>query len=324
VRSCAPVRTCSTSRPTPAALYLLDAGRPRRRRRPARTRGCGQVIATGHLPGTLARAAAVHRTPTGWRPAERWMVLSQADGNPRDAAPRVRRQAVREVKPAERRRAATVPGGTSPTCQDARQPCGVRSPCHYGSPLLLQPAFRLFGVKQSGNPTRRCVSPTPRRRPRPRWTSRYRGLVIRSKRRRTGSIAAGQLQKARLAVVPARGQEDRVRLGRRCRWASRSTRRKSTRGATPRCAVVRSLNSSGCRAVAFDLHTGVDPLAAATRPRAREDVVHRTGRRADRAGRPVRAGGRGGRDRRGARRQRGEARRDDPRARRRGCSRPSP
>jgi hypothetical protein len=69
-------------------------------------------------------------------------------------------------------------------------------------------------------------------------------------------LAAGQLQKARVTVVPNRGQEVvfsglPLMLGEPVQAAQINARRDTA------CVVVRALNSSGCRAVAFDLHSGV-------------------------------------------------------------------
>ena len=114
-------------------------------------------------------------------------------------------------------------------------------------------AFRLFGVQQQGNADKPLFPyPAPPGTETP--DKPVPGLVIPVEESTYWVIAAGQLQKARLAVSN-RGQEivfvgSPVPLGEPVHAGQLNARCDTA------CAVVRSLNSSGCRAVAFDLRTG--------------------------------------------------------------------
>src|SRR4029079_11459126 len=64
-------------------VYVIDAGGKDDDGSRVNPR-CLQVIATAHLPGTL-RVPPLFVGPEGTDPADRWMVLAQADGTARSA-----------------------------------------------------------------------------------------------------------------------------------------------------------------------------------------------------------------------------------------------
>jgi hypothetical protein len=121
-------------------------------------------------------------------------------------------------------------------------------------------AFRVFGVNQPGNRDKPLFPypappPPPAAGPPPAADRPLPGLVISAEESVYWVVAAGQLQRVRLTVVPARGQDvvpagTPVPVGEPVHAAQVNARRDTA------CLVVRALDSSGVRAVAFDLHTG--------------------------------------------------------------------
>jgi outer membrane protein assembly factor BamB len=233
-------------------IYLIDTGGKDDDGRRVDPR-CVKVIATGHSPGTL-RIPPLFIGPEGLEPAERWMLLAQAEGTghtllrafpvgeaPVPPAPGSTVPETLEVHAV----ALTVPGWVSFTPASDGERLAVISDTG---------AFRVFGVKQSGN-SDRALFPYPAPPAPPLPDKPIPGLVIPVEESTYWLIASGQLQKARLAIVPSRGQEivfagAPVPLGEPVHAAQLNARRDTA------CVVVRSLNSSGCRAVAFDLQTG--------------------------------------------------------------------
>ncbi len=233
-------------------LYLIDAGGKDDDGNRVNPR-CVQVIATGHLAGTL-RVPPLFIGPEGIEPTERWMVLSQADG---PAVTKLRVFAVGAVSaPAE---GANVPETLAVPTVALPVPGWVWfSPASDGERLAVASdtgQFRLFGVNQTGNldkplfPLPTLALPgTPDDKP-------VRGLVIPVEESAYWLLAGGYLQKARLALVQNKGQEvvlsgTRLNVGEPVHAAQTNSRKDTA------CLVVRSPNSSGCRAVAFDLRTG--------------------------------------------------------------------
>jgi outer membrane protein assembly factor BamB len=233
-------------------LYVIDAGGKDDDGNRVNPR-CAQVIATGHLPGTL-RVPPLFIGPEGVDPAERWMILTQAEGtahtllrafNVGAIAPSPTDGTTVPETPAVPVITVTVPGWVSfpPACDGER--LAVCSDIG---------ALRLFGVNQPGN-SDKALFPYPTPPNPPALDKPIPGLVIPVEEATYWIIAAGQLQKARLAVAPNRGQEivfagAPVTVGEPIHAAQLNARRDTG------CLVVRSLNSSGCRAVAFDLSTG--------------------------------------------------------------------
>ena len=234
-------------------LYLIDAGgldAGGNRENPR----CVQVIATGHLAGTL-RVPPLFVGPEGTDPADRWMVLAQAEGTsktllrafkveplvppPADGTGVPETLAVPAV-------ALPVPGWVSfaPACDGERL-----------AVVSDTGQFRLFGVNQLGN-VDKPLFPFPVPAAPPASTDRpIPGLLIPVEEATYWLVANGNLQKARLALVPNKGQEvvlvgSPVPVGEPVHAAQVNARKDTA------CVVVRSLNSSGIRAVAFDLLTG--------------------------------------------------------------------
>ena len=234
-------------------LYVLDAGglddtglrvNPR----------CAQVIATGHLAGTL-RVPPVFIGPDGTEPADRWMLLAQAEGTSRTLL-----RAFAVGPPPAAAEGATlacetpaVPVVTLPVPGWVSAP-----PVTDGERLAVMTdtgAFRLFGVNQPGNADKPLfpfpAPPIPLGPP----EKTSPGLLIPVEESTYWLVANGQLQKARLSLVPSKGQEvvltgSALPVGEPLHAAQVSARKDVG------CVVVRSLNSSGCRAIAFDLGTG--------------------------------------------------------------------
>jgi hypothetical protein len=234
-------------------LYVIDTGGKDDDGNRVNPR-CVQVIATGHLAGTL-RVPPLFIGPGGTDPADRWMILAQAEGTAKTllrafpvgpvSAPPVDGSTVPET-PAVPTVSVPVPGWVS------------FSPVSDGERLAVisdTGQFRLFGVNQMGNSDKPLFplaalagSGGPADRPIP-------GLMIPVEEATYWLVAAGQLQKARLALVPSKGQEvvlsgAPLPVGEPVHAAQVNARRDVA------CVVVRSLNSSGCRAVAFDLRGG--------------------------------------------------------------------
>jgi outer membrane protein assembly factor BamB len=233
-------------------LYVIDAGGKDEFGNRVNPR-CLQAIATGHLPGTL-RVPPLFVGPQGAEPAERWMVLAQADGT----AQTLLRAFPLEAAPAPPAEGAAVPETPAAPAVSLPVPGWVTfAPVSDGERLAVitdTGHFRLFGVKQVGN-SDRALFPMPAPESEPAPGRPVPGLVIPTEESTYWMLAAGKLRKVRLALVASKGQEvvpagPAIPLGEPVHRAQLSARRDTA------CAVVRSLNSSGCRAVAFDLRSG--------------------------------------------------------------------
>ena len=233
-------------------LYVIDAGGKDDDGNRVNPR-CVQVIATGHLAGTL-RVPPLFVGPDGVDPAERWMVLSQADG---PAVTKLRAFAVGAISaPAG---GAPVPETPAVAVVTLPVPGWVWfQPVCDGERLALASDtghVRLFGVNQAGNLDKPLFPlPAPALAP-PADDRPVRGLVIPVEESTYWAVAAGQLRKARLALVPSKGQEvvmapTSLNVGEPLHAAQVNGRKDSA------CLTVRTPNSSGCRAVCFDLRTG--------------------------------------------------------------------
>ena len=233
-------------------LYLIDAGGKDDDGNRVNPR-CVQVIATAHLAGTL-RVPPLFIGPEGIEPADRWMVLAQAEGT---ATTRLRAFPVVPIPPPPPEGTAVpetlavpavtlpVPGWVSfaPVCDGERL-----------AVISDTGQFRLFGVNQQGNADK-PLFPFPAPASTPLIDKPIPGLMIPVEEATYWLVAAGNLQKTRLALVPNKGLEmvlvgSPLRLGEPVHAAQVNARKDSA------CVVVRSLNSSGIRAVAFDLLTG--------------------------------------------------------------------
>ncbi len=233
-------------------LYIIDAGGKDDDGNRVNPR-CVQVIATGHLPGTL-RIPPLFIGAEGTDPADRWMILTQASG---PAVTQLRAFSVGAIS-------ATMEGTTvpetpaNPTISLPVPGWVWYTPASDGERISVvgdTGQFRLFGVNQPGNSDKPlfaypnlALPPATEDRP-------IRGLVIPVEESTYWLLTAGNLQKARLAVVPNKGQEmvlvgSPLNVGEPVHAAQLNAKRDTA------CLVVRSPNSSGCRAIAFDLRTG--------------------------------------------------------------------
>lgn len=232
-------------------LYVIDVGGKDDNGNRVNPR-CLQVIATNHLPGTL-RVPPLFVGPEGTEPAERWMLLAQADGTMRTL---LRAFKVEKIDPPAE--GASVPETPAAPAVSLQVPGWIRfMPISDGERLAVVSDtghFRLFGINQIGNLDKAMfpfVSPDSSKsldRPVP-------GLVIPVEESTYWLLTSGQMQKARLAMVPKDGQKvvlaDSPQPIGEPVHAAQVNGRKDTA-----CVVVRSLNSSGCRAVAFSLRDG--------------------------------------------------------------------
>ncbi|MCI0700716.1 MAG: PQQ-binding-like beta-propeller repeat protein, partial [Planctomycetia bacterium] len=233
-------------------IYLIDVGGKDgdgNRVNPS----CVQVIATGHLAGTL-RVPPLFIGPEGTSPAERWMLLVQSDG---PQGMKFRAFAVGEITPPVAGSAVTetpaVPAVAFPVPGWIHFP-----PVTDGERLAIATdtgQFRIYGINQPGN-LDKPIFPLPSlTMPKPADGSPMPGLVIPVAESTYWLVLAGQLQKARLSLVPNKGQEVVLAgkpqpVGVPIQPAQVTTRKDVA------CLVVRSPNSSSCRAVAIDLRTG--------------------------------------------------------------------
>ncbi len=235
-------------------LYIIDAGGKDDDGNRINPR-CAQVIATGHLSGTL-RVPPLFIGPEGTEPADRWMVLAQADGTARTL---LRAFRVEPVPPAPAE-GANVP--ETPAAQTVALPVDgwvTFPPVCDGERLAVASdtgQFKLFGVNQQGNADK-TLFPFPAPGGPPLLSDKtIPGLVIPTAEESTyWVLVGGQLQRARLTIGPSKGQSvvfggpplpvgEPVHAG------------QVNAGKTVACVVVRSLNSSGVRAVAVDMASG--------------------------------------------------------------------
>lgn len=229
-------------------LYVIDAGGKDDDGNRTNPR-CAQAIATGHVAGSL-RVPPVFVGPDGLEEAQRLMVLCFADGTARTqvraypvaAIPLGGTVAETTAVPVA---ALPVPGWVAfPPVSDGERLALVTDTGH----------VRLFGVNQPGNADKPLFPlPAPpavgnSERPAP-------GLLVPVEEATYWAVVGGQILKTRLALVTNRGQEvvfagTPLPAGEPVHGAHVNARRDTV------CVVVRSLTSSGARAIAFDSRTG--------------------------------------------------------------------
>jgi hypothetical protein len=233
-------------------VYVIDAGAKDDDGNPLPPR-CVQVIATGHLPGTL-RTPPLLLGPEGDTPAERWMILAQAD---EAKAMKLRAFALGPVQPLA---ADGTPPPETPATAEAELPVGgwARFPLVSDGERIAVATdfgqFRLFGVKAAGGldkplfplPEPRSAPPPP-----PEGTA-IPGLVFPAEEAAFWVLANGNLQKFRVATSPSRVSEvmpvgPAIPLGVPTQPPQLNNRKDSV------CLVVRSQNSAGCKAVLVSL-----------------------------------------------------------------------
>lgn len=214
---------------------------------------CVRVIPTGHPPGTL-RTPFVFLGPPGTDPAQRWVVLSQADG-PRAMSVRVFPVPANAPQSAE---APPVVEPIAPTIEALLPGWAWFPPVSDGERLATvtdDGQVRIFGINQPGNrDTALFPLPHPTLPP-PADGMPVPGLVVPAEEVAFWVLAGGSIQKFRLTLLPDRGQAlvpagTGMTVGAPTQPAQLNPRRDTA------CFVVRSGNSSGCRAVAVRLQDG--------------------------------------------------------------------
>ncbi|HEV3439589.1 MAG TPA: hypothetical protein VG122_19650, partial [Gemmata sp.] len=166
---------------------------------------CVQVIATGHPAGTL-RTPPVLLGPDGDMPAERWMILSQADG---PNSMKIRAFQVLQIQPPS-------PDGKPPAeiavipAELPLQGWAWFPPTTDGERLAVVTdagQLRLFEVKQPVN-FDKVIFPLPvPRLPAPPEGTPVRGVVFPAEEAAFWVLANGTLQKFRLGLIASRGVE---------------------------------------------------------------------------------------------------------------------
>ncbi len=235
-------------------VYVIDAGAKDDNGNLLDPR-CVQVIATGHLPGTL-RTPPMLFGPEGDAPGERWMILSQADGR----TMLLRAFALLPVPTPSAD--GTAPPETPATAAVELPVNGWAwfSPVSDGERIAVVTdfgQFRLFGVNQPGS-LDKPLFPLPELRPplpAPPEGKAVPGLVFAAEEAAFWVLANGNLQKFRLGLVPSRGQEilpvgPSLHIGLPTQLPQLNNRRDCV------CLVVRSLNSVGFKAVLVNLRDG--------------------------------------------------------------------
>jgi hypothetical protein len=216
---------------------------------------CVQVIATGHLPGTL-RTPPLLLGPEGEGPGERWMILSQADGR----TMLLRAFALLPVPPSSADGKAPP---ETPATAAAELPVNGWTwfpPVSDGERIAVVTdfgQFRLFGINLPGSQDR-PLFPMPDLRPplpAPPEGRAAPGLVFLAEEAAYWVLANGNLQKFCLGLVPSRGQEllpvgSSFPIGLPTQPPQLNARKD--------CAllVVRSVNSVGYKAVLVNLRDG--------------------------------------------------------------------
>jgi hypothetical protein len=215
---------------------------------------CVQVIATGHPTGTL-RTPPFLLGPGGDGPAERWLMLSQADG------PNSMKIRAYRVPPIETAAADAKPPAETSVAPEAELPLRGWAwfpPVTDGERLSVVSdvgQLRIFEVKQTGNFDKTLFA-----LPDPKVTftaegSLVRGVAFPAEETAFWSLSNGTLQKYRIGLIPARGVEllpvgAPLQLGEATQAPQMNNRNDAA------FLVVRSQNSDGCKAVLLSLRDG--------------------------------------------------------------------
>ena len=213
---------------------------------------CVQVINTAHLSGTL-RTPPLILGPAGDQLADRWMVLSQADG---PTTMKLRAFTIDQMPP---------PGDGPPTETEPKLSAELSVPGWAWFPPVTDGErlaiatdagqLRLFGVNQPGNKDS-AMFPLPSPvLPAPRDGAPVPGFVVPAEESAFWVLAGGALQKVRLSLVPSRGLEAvvasrQITLGVPTQAAQLNLRRDAA------CFVVRSAAGNGFRAALVSLKDG--------------------------------------------------------------------
>lgn len=234
-------------------LYVIDTGGKDDNGNQVNPR-CAQVIATGHLSGTV-RVAPIFVGPEGLEPADRYMVLAQAEGTMKTLLRAFKVEAL-PPPPAE---GASVPETPATHAAALPVPGWVTFPMVCDGERLAVATdtghFRLVGINQPGNADKPLFALPEPSAPALSGEKTVPGLVLPIEESTYLVLAAGQLQRARLTLVPSKGQSvifERAPLaaGEPLHAGQMNTRKDVA------CVTVRPIGSSGCRAVAIEMGTG--------------------------------------------------------------------
>jgi hypothetical protein len=236
---------------------------------------CVQVLATGHPAGTL-RTPPVMIGPDGDAPAERWMILSQADG---PGSMKLRAFQVLPIPTAAAdgripEETAAASAGELPLRGWAWFP-----PVTDGERLAVvtdASQLRLFELKQPANLDKALFGLPEPKLPTPPEGVPVRGMVFPAEEAAFWVLSNGVMQKFRLGLIAARGVEmlpvgPSIPLGEPTQAPQFNARKDAT------CLVVRSQNSDGYKAVLLNLRDGsflwqrTLGLVPATAPLAQEE-----------------------------------------------------
>ncbi|HTK75221.1 MAG TPA: hypothetical protein VL371_08185, partial [Gemmataceae bacterium] len=235
-------------------VYVIDAGARDDDGNPLPLR-CVQVIATGHSPGTL-RTPPLLIGPEGDAPAERWMILSQASG--RNML--LRAFAVLPIQPPPLDGKAPPEVPATPAVELPINGWSWFPAVNDGERIAVATdfgQFRLFGMKGFDSLDKALFAqpePNPPL-PAPADGRAVRGVVFPAEEAAFWVVANGNLQKFRLGLIPSRNVEllpmgPPIPLGEPTQPPQLNGRRDAA------CLIVRSLNSSGYKAVLINLRDG--------------------------------------------------------------------
>lgn len=215
---------------------------------------CVRVIPTGHLPGALYRTPPVILGTTGNGPGNRWLILSQVDGS---RTMKLRAFPVPDQQP--------LPPDAPPAMDMIATEAELALPGFAWFPPVFDGErlatvtdlgqFRLFGVNQPGNADAAVYELPSPPLPTPAGDETIPGLVIPAEEGGFWVLAGGNFQRFRLSLLPDKGLSmvgvgSPVPLGAATQAAQWNAHRDTV------CFVVRSVNSSGYRAVAIRVRDG--------------------------------------------------------------------
>ncbi len=234
-------------------VYVIDVGARTDDGAPAVPR-CVQVIATGHPSGTL-RTPPVLVGPPGDADAERWVILSQADG---PATTKIRSFPVPKVEPPPADGKAPPETPATPAAELPVPGWVWFPPATDGEWLALATdagQLRLFGVNQPGNFDKALFPVSSPALPAPPAGTAVPGLVLPAEESAFWVLAGGALQKFRVSLIPTREQEA-APAGARVPVGVPTQAPQLNAGKDAACLVVRSADGAGHRAVLVSLRDG--------------------------------------------------------------------
>jgi len=214
---------------------------------------CLRVIPTDHPTGSLRTMPAILGQP-GDDPSPRFLILSQSDGAgmklraiPLPPTPPFVPDAPPALEP--------LPGGAIELAMNGWAWFPPVSDSERITVVTDRNQFRIFGIKQQGN-NDDALFPLPSPTiPEPPGGQLIRGLVVPAEEGAYWVLVGGSLLKYRLTLLPNAGltlvpDKAGLPIGEPTQPAQLNAKRDTA------CFVVRSANSSGCRAVAVKLRDG--------------------------------------------------------------------